>query len=760
MNTTGWNLAGDAHVGNILGSADSELIICRVADENSGAAFFAQPINLAICNKWIAKFDFRMYDGTGADGLAFCFLDVPPTGFVNGGGLGIPQSANGLKVCFDTWNNCIPFDTGTVHWDMPKIEIRWGVGYNEVLPDTTIVGECNMSQPTVTNTTGALSFIRGPNYNRATIVYDTGLISVYVNDTFYLAAYQPNLFNFIGYMGFTASTGGYDDNHSIKNVIIYTQMPPSYAGNPLNPPAFCPADSAQLGGPTNPTYTYTWSPPAGLSDPTLAAPFLHLTNNTDSAVLYKYYVHTGFGVNPGCASIDSVTVKVYPNPTVNFTMPKICLNDAVGQFYDSTYTADGETLPFTYHWSFGDPNASSPGNQNSSGQQNPTHRYSAAANYNMSLTVTNGEGCVDSASKVFTVNGDNPVAVFQVLSPTQLCSNSPVQIDNLSTVNFGSVVAVQISWGDTAGVSYMDSLPYSGKVYSHNFPNPVSTNTISYSVALTASSGLTCQNSTDQRITINPSPHVQFGAIPALCEVDTAVDITEATELTGLVGTGVYYGRGLTAGGVLNPLRAGPGIDSLKYSYTATDGCSDTAYQTVFIQTLPVVWAGNDTAIVIGQPLQLNAHSSDGMEDSFSWSPPEGLNDTAIANPIAVLGEGVDSIRYLVTATDSIGCAGVAGIRVTVFKSLPDLFVPNAFTPGRASNGVFRPTPVGISRLNYFRVYNRNGGLVYSTSQMGEGWDGRVSGVLQMSGTFVWVAEAQTYTGKVIDKKGFVILVR
>jgi hypothetical protein len=196
------------------------------------------------------------------------------------------------------------------------------------------------------------------------------------------------------------------------------------------------------------------------------------------------------------------------------------------------------------------------------------------------------------------------------------------------------------------------------------------------------------------------------------------------------------------------------------YAFTATDGCSDTAYQTIFIQTLPMVWAGDDTAIVIGQPLQLDARSSDGTGDSFSWSPPEGLNNPGIADPIALLEEGDDTIRYLVTATDSLGCTGVAGIRVTVFRSLPDLFVPNAFTPGRGTNGVFRPIPVGISRLNYFRVYNRNGELVYSTSQMGEGWDGRVSGVVQSPGTFVWVAEAETYTGKIIDKKGFMILVR
>jgi hypothetical protein len=43
---------------------------------------------------------------------------------------------------------------------------------------------------------------------------------------------------------------------------------------------------------------------------------------------------------------------------------------------------------------------------------------------------------------------------------------------------------------------------------------------------------------------------------------------------------------------------------------------------------------------------------------------------------------------------------------------------------------------------------------------MGEGWDGMLDGKLQSSGVYVWVAEADTYTGKTIAKKGTVILVR
>ncbi|MDE3211615.1 MAG: hypothetical protein KGM98_00160, partial [Bacteroidota bacterium] len=121
MNTTGWNLQGGARVTNVTGTGNSELLLCPLTSP-SGAVFFNQPINLSLCNKWKAEFDYRMYDGTGADGIAFCFLDVPPVGFVAGGGLGIPSTANGLKICFDTWNNCIPFDPSTVHENMPKIE--------------------------------------------------------------------------------------------------------------------------------------------------------------------------------------------------------------------------------------------------------------------------------------------------------------------------------------------------------------------------------------------------------------------------------------------------------------------------------------------------------------------------------------------------------------------------------------------------------------------------------------------------------------
>jgi Bacterial lectin/PKD domain/CHU_C Type IX secretion signal domain len=755
MNTKGWNLTGDAQVANVIDSNYDELRLCPAVDNSNGAAFFNQPINLSFCSKWIAEFDFRMYDGTGADGLAFCFLDVPPTGFVNGGGLGIPASANGLKVCFDTWNNCIPFDPSTVHQDMPKIEIRWGLGYsNNFNPNAPVEGEC-VNEPTRDNSDGRISYIRSPNYNHAKITYDSGQIKVYVNDTLYLTAQHQ--FDFTGYLGFTASTGGYDDNHSIKNVIIYTQMPPSYAGTSVS---FCPQDIISLGGPSNPSYRYAWYPATGLNDTALASPLLHLSNDADTSQSFTYYVKTSYVDNTGCASLDSVTVKLYPNPNVNFITPEICLTDAIAKFRDSSYTGESDMFPFTYEWNFGDPNAQPPGNPNYSNLQNPSHAYSAASNYVVGLSVTNSKGCTDSARKIFTVNGAVPKAMFTVHDTADLCSNNAVQITNNSTVDFGSIVRVQIFWGDSAGISYTDSTPYPGKTYSHYYPNPVTSSVNSYTIRMISSSGTLCQNETDETIYIKPGPHLQFDSIPTVCNYDAPFNITQATELTGIPGSFIFAGSGVSSTGLLNPQMAGDGLHKILCVYNATNGCVDSAYQTVLIQAPPVVNPGNDTSIVINEPLQLHAVSSDASGDTFAWSPSTGLNNPVIPDPVAILEAGTDSVRYFVTVTDAEGCHTTASLEVKVFQTMPDIFVPNAFTPGANINTIFRPIPVGITELQFFRVYSRWGQLVYSTSRIGEGWDGTIAGIPQTTGTYVWMVQGTTYTGKTIFKKGAVTLIR
>jgi gliding motility-associated-like protein len=190
-------------------------------------------------------------------------------------------------------------------------------------------------------------------------------------------------------------------------------------------------------------------------------------------------------------------------------------------------------------------------------------------------------------------------------------------------------------------------------------------------------------------------------------------------------------------------------------------GCPNPLYDSFQVNVLPpiIVSAGNDTNVVAGQPLQLQATSNQ-EGDNFIWTPPFGLSNPDISNPVAQLGAVPDSIRYDVRAISPIGCYGSASILVRVFKTAPDIFVPNAFTPGSGLNNIFRPIPVGIATLSYFRIYNRWGQLVYSTTRAGQGWDGTLNGRPQDTQTYVWMVEGIDYTGRVIAKKGTMTLIR
>jgi gliding motility-associated-like protein len=84
-----------------------------------------------------------------------------------------------------------------------------------------------------------------------------------------------------------------------------------------------------------------------------------------------------------------------------------------------------------------------------------------------------------------------------------------------------------------------------------------------------------------------------------------------------------------------------------------------------------------------------------------------------------------------------------------------------AFSPnGDGKNETFIPFPVGIKQLNYFRVLNRWGQLIFSTKTLNQGWDGKIAGIEQPSGVYVWLVEGITNDNKIISKKGTVTLIR
>lgn len=191
-------------------------------------------------------------------------------------------------------------------------------------------------------------------------------------------------------------------------------------------------------------------------------------------------------------------------------------------------------------------------------------------------------------------------------------------------------------------------------------------------------------------------------------------------------------------------------------------GCPTAFTDTLLIAVTPPinVTAGKDTGVVIGQPVPLQARVNTPEANSFSWLPATGLSNPRTADPTGLYSSSGE-YRYVVTATTPAGCSGSDTIMVKVYATQPDIFIPNAFTPnGDGRNDLLMPICVGISQLNYFRVYNRWGQLVFSTATIGKGWDGSIGGQAQGPGTYVFTAQGQDFNGRLIVKKGSLVLLR
>ena len=270
--------------------------------------------------------------------------------------------------------------------------------------------------------------------------------------------------------------------------------------------------------------------------------------------------------------------------------------------------------------------------------------------------------------------------------------------------------------------------------------------------------------------------HLYKGALPqaVIDPRDTTICYGGDTPLRALVTTGTDYAwantESLPRGGkgsipsvpfAIN-LIAAPEQSADYILNIRNADCPITVSDTFTVTVVPPIRVnpGNDTLVVVDQPLQFRATSSDPYKDEYQWSPSTGLSNPDIADPIGLYGPGMTRVTYQVKATDTFGCYGTSSVNITIAHTLPDIFVPNAFTPGTNSNSVFRPVCIGISSLEYFRVYNRWGQLLYSTSQPGQGWDGRVQGKMQESNVYLWMLKGTDYTGRVISKKGTVVLIR
>jgi gliding motility-associated-like protein len=168
-------------------------------------------------------------------------------------------------------------------------------------------------------------------------------------------------------------------------------------------------------------------------------------------------------------------------------------------------------------------------------------------------------------------------------------------------------------------------------------------------------------------------------------------------------------------------------------------------------------FAGEDVIAAAGQPVQLQA--TGGI--SYEWiAPNDGLSATNIPNPIAA---NTTDREYILKAFTPGGCESYDTIQITIYKG-PEVYFPNAFTPnGDGLNETVKPFLVGVTKFNYYAIYNRYGQKLFYSPSPNKPWDGRFRGQKQPIGTYIWIAEGMYYNNKTNVPsvwKGTVMIIR
>lgn len=503
----------------------------------------------------------------------------------------------------------------------------------------------------------------------------------------------------------------------------------------------------------------------------------------------------------GCIGTDSVEVRVFPGFKPDFTIGGSCFLNPYN-FSDRSSSVYG--VVNYWKWNFGDETVLN----DTSLLKNANYKYTTASVKNIQFIVGDSKGCLDTLTRSLAVS-DKPL--LQVpFKDTLICSIDSLPINVNSAGVFSWEPNINISNTNTANVVVYpkDTTQY---IVSINNNGCISKDTITVNVLpfITIEAGLdssicltdTIQlkvtskalqyqwtNSRNETIPSIKQPFVQpigntmyyVTANLGKCEdkdsvfiktvpypqsnagLDTLICFGSRVQLNGsVVGSSFRWTPNLNMfnRNSLSPIVAPAKTTTYWLFSEDTLGCPKTVIDSVLVQVSPkaIISAGNDTAISVNEPLQMNATGG----SYYQWTPSTGLSDPSIANPIATLGANIDSIVYRVRGDNGNTCYGEDIIKVLIYKGGPDLYIPSGFTPNAdGKNDVLRPIPIGIATLNYFSVFNRWGQLVFSTNEIGKGWNGVYNGDPQPSGTYIFQAEGKDFTGKKVYKKGTAVLIR
>lgn len=147
-----------------------------------------------------------------------------------------------------------------------------------------------------------------------------------------------------------------------------------------------------------------------------------------------------------------------------------------------------------------------------------------------------------------------------------------------------------------------------------------------------------------------------------------------------------------------------------------------------------------------------------GTQYTYEWTPNIGFTGPR-DQPVTSVKPPYD-ITYYLNITNSDGCKTIDSVIVSV--PCDDIRLPNAFKPASTyGTGQFGLLNLQLVKINYFKIYDRWGKEVFTTTNDQGKWDGNVEGKPAPMGVYVWEVDGNcANTQQRFRRSGTVTLIR
>lgn len=480
-------------------------------------------------------------------------------------------------------------------------------------------------------------------------------------------------------------------------------------------------------------YSFDFTVPAGV---TTLIPKLTLLHST-------YWCGEDFAVDGIMITTQGPNVKIaFDNEPATTIVKSVCfqknetisITGNVDSFYNNTAIQWQQSTDDGVTWS------------DIAGATDTTYSRSFPVPDSILFRLTAGEATNIGNPDCRVVSKSLRVEVNGIPDSISVTSNSPVCSG--SDLQFNATGGATYLWSGPNG--FFDNIPF-----PHIFSSSLADSGTYYADIITLGG-----------CTVRDSTRVTMIGTDVRARPDTAICKGGSVRLITSEGTSYSWtpAESLSNPSVINPVAKPAATTTYIVNVTDKDGCSDTSKVTIKVRNSVELVAGIAGTDYLCRPYDSASFNdvSKGNIIKWSWAFGNGQTDTTNKPPTQYysIPDNEDDYFIRLAVTDTAGCTDTA-YHITKVAGNCYIAVPTAFTPnGDGLNDYLYPLNAYKATNLVFRVYNRNGQLVFETRDWSRKWDGTLHGIQQASGVYVWTLEYNDASNKKISLKGTSALIR